>query len=49
MTTMAHENDKSDEMRALRTRNIRTGLILAAIVVVLFVSFIARTWYLGHG
>lgn len=45
MTTMTHENDD----RKLRARNVRTGLILAAIVLVLFISFIVRTWYLGHG
>ncbi|HTH93854.1 MAG TPA: cytochrome oxidase small assembly protein [Rhodocyclaceae bacterium] len=45
MTAMAHENDN----KALRARNVRTGLILAAIVLVLFVSFIVRTWYLAHG
>lgn len=46
---MTHENDKTNERRALRARNLRTGWILAVIAVVLFVSFIVRTWYLGHG
>lgn len=39
-----HHDDK-----ALRARNIRTGLILAALVLVVFVSFIVRSWYMRGG
>ena len=35
-----------DEEKALRARNVRTALILAGIVLVLFVSFIIRSWYM---
>lgn len=38
---------QEDDDKALRARNLRTGLILAGIVLVLFVSFIVRTWYTG--
>jgi hypothetical protein len=38
-----------DEQKALRARNVRTGLILAGIVLVLFVSFIVRSWYMRGG
>jgi hypothetical protein len=40
---------EADEQKALRARNVRTGLILAGIVLVLFVSFIVRTWYMRGG
>jgi hypothetical protein len=43
MAAMTHEDDR----KALRARNVRTGLILAAIVLVLFLSFVIRTWYSG--
>lgn len=38
-----------DEEKALRARNVRTGLILAGLVLVLFVSFIVRSWYMRGG
>lgn len=38
-----------NEQKALRARNVRTALILAAIVAVLFVSFIIRSWYMRGG
>ena len=38
-----------DEEKALRTRNVRTALILAAIVLVMFVSFIVRSGYMSGG
>lgn len=40
---MTHE----DEDRALRARNVRTALILAAVVLVMFVTFIVRSWYMS--
>lgn len=36
-----------DEDKALRSRNVRTALILAAIVLVMFVSFLVRSWYMS--
>ena len=38
---------QEDDDKALRARNLRTGLILAALVLAVFVSFIVRTWYTG--
>lgn len=38
-----------DDDKALRARNVRTALVLAAIALAVFVSFIVRSWYLGHG
>lgn len=38
-----------DEMKTVRSRNVRTGLILAGLVLALFVSFIVRTWYMRGG
>ena len=38
-----------EEMRALRARNIRTAVILAGIVLVVFVSFIVRSGYMSGG
>jgi uncharacterized membrane protein (DUF485 family) len=38
-----------EEMRALRARNVRTALILAGIVLVVFVSFIIRSGYMSGG
>lgn len=40
---MTHDN----EDRGLRARNVRTALILAGIVLVMFVSFIVRSWYMS--
>lgn len=40
---------REDDMKALRTRNVRTALVLAAIVVALFVGFIVRNWYMRGG
>jgi hypothetical protein len=40
---------QQDEEKALRARNVRTGLILAGLVLVLFVSFIVRSWYMRGG
>lgn len=40
---------QEDDDKALRARNIRTGLILAALVMVVFVSFIVRSWYMRGG
>ncbi|MDE2598266.1 MAG: cytochrome oxidase small assembly protein [Rhodocyclaceae bacterium] len=40
---------QEDDDKALRARNLRTGLILAGIVVVVFVSFIVRSWYMRGG
>ena len=40
---------QTDEDKALRARNVRTALLLAALVVVLFVSFIVRSWYMSGG
>lgn len=40
---------RDDEQKALRARNLRTALILAAVVAVLFVSFIIRSWYMRGG
>lgn len=33
-------------MKASRARNLRTGLIVGAIALGLFLSIIIRTWYL---
>jgi hypothetical protein len=40
---------QEDDDKALRARNIRTGLILAVVVMVVFVSFIVRSWYMRGG
>jgi hypothetical protein len=40
---------QEDDEKALRARNVRTALILVGIVVVLFVSFIVRSWYMRGG
>lgn len=39
----------ADEDKALRSRNVRTALILAGIVLLMFVSFIVRSWYMSGG
>lgn len=46
---MTQMDEETNEMRALRARNVRTGLILAGLVLVLFVSFIVRSWYMRGG
>lgn len=38
-----------DQGKALRSRNVRTALILAGIVLVMFVSFMVRSWYMSIG
>ena len=40
---------QEDDEKALRARNVRTGLILAGIALVVFVSFIVRSWYMRGG
>ncbi len=35
-----------EELKARRTRNLRTGLIVGGIAFLLFLSIIVRTWYL---
>lgn len=37
---------KEEDMKAVRSRNLRTGLIVGAIAFGLFLSIIIRTWYL---
>lgn len=37
------------ELKLIRARNLRTGLIVAAIAFGLFLSIIIRTWYLRDG
>ncbi len=40
---------QADEDKAMRSRNLRTAVILAGIVLVMFVSFIIRSWYMRGG
>lgn len=40
---------QQDDEKALRARNLRTALILAAIALVIFVSFIIRSGYMSGG
>ena len=40
---------REDDDKALRARNVRTALILAAIALVVFISFIIRSGYMSGG
>jgi hypothetical protein len=32
----------------LKTRNLRTGIILGLLAAIVFFGFIAQSWYLNH-
>jgi len=38
-------NDRGEDSRQLRARNLRTGLILAAIALTFFLAFIVRRYF----
>ena len=40
---------QQDDEKALRARNLRTALILVAIALAVFVSFIIRSGYMSGG
>lgn len=40
---------QEEQLKATRTRNLRTGIIMGLIAFGLFLSIIIRTWYLRDG
>jgi len=38
-------NDRGEDSRQLRARNLRTGLVLAAVALAFFVAFIVRRYF----
>ncbi len=39
-------NDRGEDSRQVRSRNLRTGLILAVVALTFFVGFIVRRYFL---